>query len=186
MAAAKMKIGGFKTPLWNACSDDDRRPVLNCAYVKDGKIVATDVHILIWQSLTEIHGIEPEQAKLIEGKFFHRELLKEMSKCEIITFTEDGIQFVKGKIKGTFDYTDISEKYPDFEALFTEWKPEEKSKIGVNPRLLEKLRMCFSNPNSTFALTIGANNSHIKVTSRAVNQVDEMGVIMPVMLNENF
>lgn len=185
MAAAKIKIGGFKTPLWNACSGDDLRPALNCAYVKDGKIVATDARILIWQSLTEIHEIEPERAKLIEGKFFHRELLKEMSKCEIITFTEDRIQFVKGKIKGTFDYTDISEKYPDFESIFTGWKPEEKSKIGVNPRLLEKLRMCFSDPSSAFALTIGANNKHIKVTSEAVNEVDEMGIIMPVMLMEN-
>ena len=88
MAKRKLKKGGFQSKIWNCCGTDDLRPVMQCAYIKDGFIYATDAHIAIKQSLESVHGIDPVEIKCLEGKLLHSKILKLLAKCEIVGFSQ--------------------------------------------------------------------------------------------------
>jgi len=182
---SKVKIGGFRAKIWNACGADHIRPVLSYAHVKDGYIYATNAHILIKQKLTAVHGIDEEQASHLEGKFLHRELLKELDRYDVVQFEKDSIYATKSGVETRFKYSFFDGVFPNCDAVIPSTdKIEAVENIGVNHAILKELTSAmYKNDIPKHRLTFHGSNRGIIVTNEELSRDEELGIIMPVMLN---
>ena len=133
------KTGGFKTPLFKALLADGMHEKLSYAFVSNGFVYASNGVILIKQSLSEIHEIDEDQQKFIDGKSFHLDLLKQLWKFKFVEFTENSIKAGDGKACGEFEYSTQIES-PNFEALFNySGEIEAINQVGISPKQLTLL-----------------------------------------------
>jgi hypothetical protein len=131
------KIGGFKTKIWNVLGKDEMSQSLMYAKVLNGYIYASNGKILIKQSLQEFHEIEKEQADIIEGKTFHRDLLKQLWAFEVVGFDQDKIRASVGGAHTEFDYSPTITS-PNFESVLTRPYGEIKQ-ISLDHKLIKTL-----------------------------------------------
>lgn len=184
------KIGGFKTPLFKALYNDDFRNELQHAYVRNGYVYATNATILVKQSLTEIHEIEPEQQAIIEGKNFHIDLLKQLWKFKSIEFKESGIIASDGKAWCEFEYS-ANCTMPNMEAVLKAHNVDvEMRQISFNPKQLQLLENVLDLSYSSGALVMqfAGEDKAIRVFSSYDTMDIQTAIIMPVLQgsdNEN-
>ena len=173
------KIGGFKTKIWNALGKDEMSQSLMYAKILNGYIYASDGKILIKQSLQEFHEIEKEQADIIEGKTFHRDLLKQLWAFDIVGFDHDKIRASIGGAHTEFDYSPTITS-PNFEGVLTRSYIEVKQ-IAFNYKLLKTLCDVMDFDGSPKFYFAGENQA---IT--VCNNIDELhiqhGIIMPTMI----
>lgn len=181
MAKRKLKIGGFKSKIWNACGTDSLRPAMQCAYIKGGYIYATDAHIAIKQCLENVHGIEVEQIKCLEGKLIHSKTLKLLAKCEIVTFKEDYIDVILDGIIMKINYTEKDWAFPDVDAIISKFESGEVPAIWFAPRLLNLLTSAMIGCDYGIKLSFQGSNKMMVVTTKDFSENDQKGIIMPVM-----
>lgn len=179
----RVRNGGFKTPIWKATGTDALRFAMMCAHVSNGYIYATNACILIRQKLDAVHKISEEEIKYLEGKFLHRELLKELECYEYIRFEADGIHASKSGVICKFKYSE-EVKYPNCEAVIP---PAESSDvvthIGVNTKLLALVTECLSPQVSGHKLTFSGTDKAIIVTGAEFSRNEELGLIMPTKVS---
>jgi len=173
------KIGGFKTKIWNVLGKDDMSQSLMYAKVLNGYIYASNGKILIKQSLQEFHEIEKEQADIIEGKTFHRDLLKALWAFDIVAFDKDKIIASIGGAHTEFDYSPTITS-PNFESVLTK-SYEEIKQTSFDFKLLKTL--CDAMDFDQFPkFYFGGENRAITVC----NNIDELhiqhGIIMPASM----
>ena len=178
----KTKIGGFKTQIWHACGNDEIRPILNHAHVMNGFIYATNGHILVKQSLKNVHGLDDEQVAHLEGKSFHKDLLQVLDKQNEVTFKADGIH-IKGKGIGSavIEYSDLVGKFPNcYNVIPRAELAESVDYIGMSVQKINNLikAMSFS-PNNHFRFTFYGKDRAILVRGEEFDLNDEIGLIMP-------
>lgn len=181
-----IKIGGFKTQIWKACSKDHIRPALTHAFVRNGFIYATNAHIAVKQSLYHIHDLDTEQCEAIEGKYFSEHLLKQLEKCEIVQFKKDGVHTVFGNTKAVYQYSDCgNDQYPNVDAVLPAIdRIDQVSKIGLNPTYLKIISDVMMNNDNRFGLEFNGQNKAIVVTAFGYDREHQMGIIMPLMFND--
>lgn len=180
---AKTLIGGFKTQIWKACSNDDGRPVLQHAYVRDGFIYATSGHIAVKQSLEHIHDIDKEQRQIIEGKYFSISLLRQLEKCDVVTFKADGIHTVAGKVQAVYQYTSEQGLFPDVDAVLpSAGNSEAVPYIGFNPKLFKIMSEAMMTDTDQFRLDFNGANRAIVVTANGYDREHQIGILMPINL----
>lgn len=137
----KTKTNFLNSNIETICAKDDLRPALQCAYFSKGYVYVTDAHILLKQSLSDVHGLDAEQIATLEGKLLHRDDLKALKGHESYKVTEEGIIAYKGNRSTTYHYYGGEEKYPDCDAVIpnlAETKMETDI-YGINPDLLQRL-----------------------------------------------
>ena len=79
--------------LTQAVSTDNLRPSMNYAIVQNGRIIATDVHVLVVIDL-KVWIKDEEQLKNIEGKILNLKLLSKLAKdWSVLIFRKDSILF---------------------------------------------------------------------------------------------
>lgn len=177
------KNGGFKTPLFKALYSDENRAELQHAYVRNGYVYATNATILIKQSLTEIHEIEPKQQAIVEGKNFHIDLLKQLWKFKFIEFKESGIVAGDGKAWCEFDYS-YTCTMPNMEAVLKSQSGLiELSKISFNPKYLALLEnvMDLSYSSGALVMQFAGETKAIQVFSSYDTMDIQLGIIMPCL-----
>lgn len=180
----KLKIGGFKTPIWKACASDNHRPALHHAHIKDGYIYATDAHIAVIQSLKEVHDISAEEIAILDGKFFSVSILKALDKCDVVIFKEDGIHVTIGKVRAVYQYDSEPGKYPDIEAVVPQPNQKEPvARFGINYRLLQKLGEIMNTDTNQLALEFFGETRACVVTKANGERSEQHAIIMPVILN---
>ena len=187
MSKKKIKIGGFKTQLWHACGNDELRPVMNYAHVKDGFIYATDAHILVKQSLRGVHDLDETQVENLEGKFFHKDLLKLLDKQEVVMFEKDGISICSSGIeKSLIPYSECDIKFPNCDAVIPDSSHSESINfIGITPKILSRLIKSMYKSEFGYRFTFYGKMRAILLNSGEFDRSDEIGLIMPTN-TENF
>lgn len=180
---AKTLIGGFKTQIWKACSNDHLRPALCHAFVRDGFIYATNAHVAVKQSLEHIHGIEIDERRIIEGKYFSVHLLKQLEKCDIVVFKEDGIHTECGSTKAVYQYTSEQGLFPDVDAVLpSAGNSEAVPYIGFNPKLFKIISEAMMTDTDQFRLEFNGAHRAIVVTANGYDREHQIGILMPINL----
>lgn len=181
-----VKIGGFKTQIWKALANDHLRPTLCHAFVRNGFIYATNAHIAVKQSLEHIHGIDDkEERETLEGKYFSEHLLRQLEKCNIVQFKKDGIHTVNGNTKAVYQYSECGDKYPDVDAVLpAKDRIEKVSAIGFNPTLFKTMSDAMMKDDNRFKFEFNGRNRAIVVTAEYYDREHQMGIIMPLNLND--
>lgn len=182
------KTGGFKTPLFKALLADGMREKLSYAFVKDGFVYASNGVILIKQSLSEIHEIDEDQQKFIEGKSFHHDLLKQLWKFKFVEFTENSIKAGDGKANGEFEYSTQIES-PNFDILLSyEVEMHAIRQMGIMPKQLSILSDVMDlhtyGQGGVILKFVGHNKMAFAFAS--YDSIDiQIGLIMPTETNED-
>jgi hypothetical protein len=182
---AKINTGGFKTPIWRACDTIDIRPALQHAYIKDGFVHATNGYVLIKQSLKEVHGMDDQDVAFLEGKFIHRETLRELERYNVIFIRENGIEAVKGPVRTVFQYAGKPGKFPDFDSVIPVAGCESKLKtIGMNPKYIELAAKCMDTHPQGVKFTFYGDTNGIILTSEPYTREEQLAMVMPYQISE--
>lgn len=147
-------------PIHIACSDDENRPNLSLVKIKNGVACATDGTILVKIDLlkTSEKHITPDDIKILNGKCIHKEVWKEIHKCETLQFDDDGIYCFKNGIKKTFEYNlPDGSIWQDDEIVEDVIQAGEDSKriMCYNPKLIDKINKIFQHSELCFSFTKG-------------------------------
>lgn len=172
----------FTIKIYEACSDDELRPIMNCVHFENGFAYATNGHIAVKQSLEYHTIIDPE---ILNGKSIHRDNFKNIMQFEIAQCTENGIVCKDSDGRtAVFDYFDTKgENFPNIESVLNFGEQKEIRFLGVAPKYIDKLNKSMHNPNGSFRLRFYGNDKGIKVDVPDIP--DQVAVLMPVMIDES-
>jgi hypothetical protein len=173
------KIGGFKTKLFNVLQKDEQRQDLMYAKIKNGYVYASNGRILLKQNLQTFHEIDKEQADLIEGKTFHRDLLKQLWAFDVVEFKEHTICASSGGAYTEFDYSHKITS-PNFEAVLL-YSFNETKALSLDYKLLKTL--CDAMDFDGFPYFYFAGENKAVTVCNGINQLDiQHGLIMPATI----
>ena len=179
-----------------AVGNDDLRPQMKHAMIKDGYIIVTNAHILTKHRLTYI-GFTQEQADAMEGKYIHRDQLTRLASAKEIT-SVDGliINCIKGTAKKPVEFSVVMKEecdgtFPNTDPIIADainntGKGDGLNTIGINYNLIGLLPHLIHNnddPSSGAVFKFGtAKNKAILVHGREATLEDELILIMPIMI----
>lgn len=187
----KKIIKNFQCRVDYACGSDELRPVMENIYFKDGFLYATDAHIGVRHKL-DLHGFDPEEIELMDGKMIHKNVFKEVYKHHFVKAEKDGLFCTTGNIQVKYFWTRTENKFPNLESVLQEClkKTDEKvANIGLNLHLMSKLKNVFtySNPYGKSCELLFTNQRKGVLCTPASDGfvLDQLGIIMPVVIGES-
>lgn len=161
----------------DVCDKNPHRPSLECGYVRNGFLYATNGHIALKQSL-ELYQLSEEEIKFLEGKFLHRELLKDLSKCQTLAFTEDRIVGEKNGVKNEFFYSDDKVNYPNVDAVFPS-ALEAVDTIRIDFGLLNKASKCLIDSSYGIDIRFHGKTRAVLISTPNYGFEEQTALIMP-------
>lgn len=179
----KKEVRNFnkKYPLWKACGDDEIRTGMHYISFANGYAYATNSHILVRARLTDISNFDEQDLSLLDGKFIHGKLFKEIINCKgNVIITADAIIAEKNECEVSYPFkTGI--KFPDCEKVLvgsevTEWKKE----FGIKARWLNTLSEVVG---ADFGVSVAWKSNHMFEVKPLGLSGDIKGVIMTIMVN---
>lgn len=180
----KQKVKNFskKYPLWKACGfHDDFRTGMHYISFANGYAYATDSYILVRARLTDISNFDEQDLSLLDGKFIHGKLFKEILNCKgNVTITADAIIAEKNECKISYPLkTGIN--FLKCENVLvgsevTEWKKE----FGIKARLLNTLSEVVG---ADFGVSVAWKSNQMFEVKPLGASGDIKGVIMTIMVN---
>lgn len=179
-----MKQGKFKSDLSKICSKDELRPALCLVHFSNGYAYATNGYALVRQSLSWME-FDEDEIKVLNNKSLTAEAFKLAKKALFIEVKEDCLIAILKNSTVSIEYADTSLKFPDVESVINKLLKSEKKEIkhiGINPSVLFSL---FSAMDfySTAQLDFYGEAKGILVTDTTIDSQDQIGLVMPVMLN---
>lgn len=179
-----MKTKNFRKKLSIACSTDDLRPVLQCVYFDEGYAVATDVHLIVKQSLRE-HNFNEAEIEIMNGKFLHKDAFNKIYQYDNVTVSEEGFNCIdkKNKISALIRFTETEDKFPNYKPIFDMGATREVEEIGLKGVLLKKLNDISLSFIKTYKFQFYGKNKGIKIIPTDLTEADECIILMPVMIN---
>lgn len=184
MAKRKVKIGGFRTPIWKACAVGQLRPAIECAYIHNGFVYMTDLHLVVKQSLYHVHNMCDEEIENLEGKMIHRDILKYLDKCRIVEFKEDYILAHNGTIISKINYSTNSGIFPQNIKEIISHKCGTVKQIGFNPRYLMTIYETFAGITPNVHLFFESTTKGIKVTNEDYPETHQTAILMPTLIHK--
>ncbi len=179
----KQEVRNFnkKYPLWKACGDDEIRTGMHYISFANGYAYATNSHILVRARLTDISNFDEQDLSLLDGKFIHGKLFKEIlnSKGDVI-ITADAIIAERNESEISYPLkTGI--RFPECEkAMVGSDLTEIKKKFGIKARFLNTLSEVMG---ADFGVGVAwKSNQMFEVTPLGLSG-DIKGVIMTIMIN---
>ena len=91
-------------PIHLICTEDEMRPNMALIQIKNNVAYATNGHVLVKIDLQATSNLQKETLDIINGKYIHKEVWKEIWKCDVLEFEEDKIVCHKDGIKKIFEY----------------------------------------------------------------------------------
>lgn len=176
------KTEKFLKPLHLACMDDDMRPNFRLIEIKHGIAQATNGHFVVKLELNKTSLLEQEQIDMLNGRYIHMEVWKEIHKCEMIEFTEETISCWKNGIKKTFEYAEPQGEFFNIETVIREVKElgeVETRMISYTPAYITTLAKIFDEGSMIFSFS-GANKGTIVFPSEDSGM---FALLMPKMID---
>lgn len=172
----------FTTSLHAVCSTDELRPIMMCVHFKNGFAYASDSKMIVKQSL-EYHTIIGKEC--LEDKSIHKDNYEEVMRFDIAECDDNGIacKSVDGRA-AYFEFFDRKgDEIPDFEKVLNSGGLKTIDFIGINPKLLAKLSKAMHSPTGDLRLRFQGVDKPILVDTPDIP--DQMGLIMPVLINHS-
>ena len=145
-------------PIHLACAEDEMRPNFSLIQIIGGIATATNGHILVRIDLRQQDALTPELLDILEGKYIHKEVWKEIYKCDKLELDDDGIYCHKKGIVKTFDYSTPNGEFFDHDSVVKDIKKsaeEAKKQMCLNPKLIGTLQKIFQSEQLTFSFSQG-------------------------------
>ena len=179
----KQEVRNFnkKYPLWKACGDDYIRTGMHYISFANGYAYATDSHILVRARLTDISNFDEQDLSLLDGKFIHGKLFKEILNCKgNVIITADAIIAERNECKVSYTLkTGI--KFPECEKVLVGSEVTElKKEFGIKARLLNTLSEVVG---ADFGVSVAWKSNHMFEVKPLGLSGDIKGVIMTIMVN---
>ena len=180
----KQEVRNFskKYPLWKACGfHDDFRTGYHYISFANGYAYATNSHILVKARLTDISNFDEQDLSLLDGKFIHGKLFKEIISCKgNVTITADAIVVEVEECKISYPLV-TGIKFPECEKVLvgsevTEWKKE----FGIKARLLNTLSEVMG---ADYGIGMNWKSNRMFEVKPLGLSGDIKGVIMTIMVN---
>lgn len=177
----------FRSRLDSMCASDDLRPALEHIYFEEGFAYATDAHVLIRSALA-LHDFTEEEVSHMNAKLIHKKAFAEIYKYESVYVGEEGFKCFKEGVECFVYFNKFDGKFPNAKAVIQgvlNRKPEPVSAMGMSLKIVERLKKGFVFEYSqAVAMHFGGENKAIKVLAQGSNGEDQVGIIMPVTLNQ--
>lgn len=180
----KQEVRNFnkKYPLWKACGfHNDIRTGIHYISFANGYAYATDTHILVRARLTDISNFDEQDLSLLDGKFIHGKLFKEILNCKgNIIITADAIIAERNECKVSYPLkTGI--KFPECEkAMVGADVTEVKMEFGIKARLLNTLSEVMG---ADFGVGVAWKSNYMFEVKPLGLSGDIKGVIMTIMVD---
>lgn len=149
----------FLKPLHLACTIDETRPNMALIEIKNGIATATEGHILVKIDLAkDCPWMDDTVLSLLDGKYIHCEVWKEIHKCESLEFMDDEIVCHKNGIVKKFEYSNSQGEFFNTNAIVIEVKEagEEAQRIMTyNPKFIAVLHKIFKSETLNFSFSPG-------------------------------
>lgn len=145
-------------PLHLACSADELRPNLQLIKIKNNIATATNGHMIVKLDLSLVTMFDVSVLEMLNGKNIHKEVFKEIHKCDSVQFFEDQIDCWNNGIKKTFYYSNADGELWDDNVIINEIKEageEPKRLMAYNPDYLNILQKIFKTKQLIFSFTAG-------------------------------
>jgi len=171
-----------------ATSNDIYRTNFNFIWFKNGLAYASNAHIIVRQSISEISNFNDEQIALLEGKRIHASSYKQILKYESVQITDVGIRcWINAESSILFEFSKITSDFTEMcdkiisEALGNE--PKVCGKFGIQPALLLDLKKAMGIYSfEGVILDIYSANMPIIIRPNKDDRPGTMGMIMPIMI----
>jgi hypothetical protein len=179
----------FISDLSLVCGKDQFRPAFDYVFFRKGNAYATNGHILIRQSLAGLLELEPEVCQLLEGKAIYKAQVKDLLKGVEFEFEAESVRCTLkngGVISAPLHDERRTGKAPNFEAVIPQ-NLQEIAEIGLNYKLLADLSkaMVLREPDNCVHLRFHGPAMGVLVKSMGIPTEHQLGLIMPVMLNDS-
>lgn len=186
---SKTKPEFLKSKIYKACDTKSIRKALEYLYFKDGKVVATEAHILLEQDLIECHGFTKEQVKLLDDKLLHSNDAKILEKCTNIMVFSDRIEgFIKNsdvRVTCNLKPNGVDVKYVNYKNIVQLQGEGKLSSVGINPYLLQKVVDCMygnKEERSSLQLSFMSPSQRILITTKGDLPSVQYAIVMPINL----
>lgn len=180
----KQEVKNFskKYPLWKACGfHDDFRTGMHYISFANGYAYATDSHILVRARLTDISNFDEQDLSLLDGKFIHGKLFKEILNCKgNVIITADAIIAERNECKISYPLmTGI--RFPECEkAMVGSDVTEIKKEFGIKARFLNTLSEVMG---ADYGIGMNWKSNHMFEVFPLGLSGDIKGCIMTIMVN---
>ena len=170
-------------PLHLACGDDEMRPNMMLIEIKNNIATATNGHMLVKIDLGIATNLQAEQVSMLNNKHIHKEVWKEIHKCDLLEIKEEQIDCWKSGIKKTFYYSQPNCEFFDTNYIIKDVAESVESKEAMcyNGKLLTTLHKIFQTENIVFSFTEGNKGTIVY----PYEDSGICGIIMPVMMSNN-
>lgn len=173
----------FFRPLHLACADDDLRPNMSLIEIKNNTAIATNGSILVKLDLFKTSSLEKEKIEVLNGKYIHKEVWKEISKCEHLELDDERIVCHKNGIKKSFEYAEPNGTFFDISKVLIDVINHGTGKhdfVGMNSKYINILTKIFNNESLTYSFSKGENQGIIVYPYIGSGM---FAVLMPCMLD---
>ena len=180
----KQEVKNFskKYPLWKACGfHDNFRTGMHYISFANGYAYATDSHILVRARLTDISNFDEQDLSLLDGKFIHGKLFKEILNCKgNVIITADAIIAERNECKISYPLmTGI--RFPECEkAMVGSDVTEVKMEFGIKARFLNTLSEVMA---ADYGIGMNWKSNHMFEVFPLGLSGDIKGAIMTIMVN---
>ena len=167
-------------PLHLACGNDELRPNICLIEIKGTIATATDGHMIVKIDLSQNGNLTPDQIKVLDGRFIHSEVWKELHKCDLIELDETGMWCNKNGIRKGFEYSEVQGTFFKIDTIIEAAKidgEESKRLVSYNPAFITVLAKIFQSSTMHFSFTKGKNKGTIIFPSEHCGM---FALLMPV------
>jgi len=171
----------FTLNVYECCSDDDLRPIMNCVHFKGGYAYASDSSVAIKQSLEYHTIINPEH---LEGKSLHRDNFKAIMGFERAECDDAGIACTDHDGRAAFfEYFDLKgQEMPDFDKVIRPLGGQSVDFIGISPKYVAILAKAMHAPGKIFRFKFQGKDKPVLVDVPDIP--NQIGLIAPALLND--
>lgn len=155
-SGASGKSEEFLPPLHLVCHNDEFRPNMKLIEVKNGIAQATNAHMIVKVNLIEASKLTADQVDMLNGRYVHMEVWKEIHKCEMIELSEDYIVCWKNGIKKIFEYGEPNGEFFSIDTIIRNCKEageEPQRLVGMNAKYIEILHKIFGSGTIYFSFS---------------------------------
>ena len=171
-------------PIHLACLDDDNRPNFKLIEIKNNIATSTNGHIIVKVDLSMNGGLTPDMLQILNGKYIHMEVWKEIQKCDSLQLDDDQIICNKKGINKIFEYSNPNGEFFKMENIIQDLKEkgeEPKRLMAYNPKFIDTIASIFKHEQLCFSFSKGNAGTFVFPFSGS----GMFAVLMPIECAEN-
>ena len=143
-------------PMHLVCIEDEMRPNMALIQIKNGVAYATNANILVKIDLALTSTLSEQDLEILNGKYIHKEVWKEIWKCDILELEKDRIICHKDNIKKIFEYHTSQGEFFNLDSIVMDVSKngvEAKQSIVYSHHLVTLIGKVFEEPNLHFSFS---------------------------------